>query len=486
MSGVGHKRSLERGGAFYSTFLLMVAGGILGAGLIAFMRVSNTNPLKPSFLEKAPPSVTITEMPLGIGADEVPLKVEIKDPDAGLDEVIVRIAQRNQPKELLRKRYDDLPNKGEVFTIPLNGKQLGLREGNAELQILAFDRSLWSNTTIIAKTLPVNFAKPVISVVTPQQNGVLGGSELVFYKVLGKRPKTQGVISKQGFYPGFPAKEWDDTFKSYDALYISLFPIPATFKSNSDSMHIIARDDIGNSTSSPFNYRIRQRRWSSFRVMLNDQTGARLKERLATYAQETKTPVNLSGDLAADLRSLLRTISTSDEALLVNSLVAAENKKLWAGAFLKPVAANPSNSVGDTRTVLLNTTEIMKGPAAGVRFAASSRAAVVSANSGKVAFVGELGTLGKTIVLDHGFGLATVYGNLSEVSVQENALVAKNQPIGRAGASGFALSEGVYFEVRLHGIPVTPNEWWDEAWVNDHIENKVAFVRTEVVGGAGE
>jgi len=44
----------------------------------------------------------------------------------------------------------------------------------------------------------------------------------------------------------------------------------------------------------------------------------------------------------------------------------------------------------------------------------------------------------------------------------------------------------VYFEVRLHGVPVSPNEWWDESWVTDHIDNKVAFVRTEVVGGAGE
>jgi len=151
------RHSLQRGGAVYSSFLLLVAGGIIVSGVVAFMRFSHTNPLSPSFLEKSPPSISLKEAPLGIGADEVPLKVEVSDPDAGLDEVIVRISQRNQPKELLRKRYDNGSSRGEVFTIPLKGKELGLREGNAELQVLAFDRSLWSNGSVISKSLPVNF-----------------------------------------------------------------------------------------------------------------------------------------------------------------------------------------------------------------------------------------------------------------------------------------------------------------------------------------
>lgn len=480
------RNSSQRGGAIYSTFLLIVAAGILASGVVAFIRFSHTNPLSPSFLEKTPPSISLKEAPLGIGADEVPLKIEISDPDAGLDEVIVRISQRNQPKELLRKSFDKQHSRGETFTIPLKGKELGLREGNAELQVLAFDRSLWSNGSVISKSLPVNFIKPHIQVVTPQQNGVLGGSELVFYKILGKAPKTQGVLSKEGFYPGFPAKEWDPTFKSYDTLYVSLFPIPQGFTQSNDSMQLIARDDIGNSTSAPFNYRVRQRRWSGFRVTLNEQSGMKLKDQLVAYANETKTPVTLSGDLRADLRSLMRAISASDEALVLNSLSAPELRKLWTGYFLKPVGANPSNSVGDSRTVLVGGSELLKNTASGVRFAVSSRSAVVSANSGKVAFVGDLGLLGKTVVIDHGFGLATVYGHLSETSAPLGSTVAKNQPIGRTGTTGFALSEEVSFEVRLHGVPVSPNEWWDESWVTDHIDNKVAFVRTEVVGGAGE
>ncbi len=477
----------ERGGAIYSTFLLLVSLGILTAGGVAFMKASHTNPLSPAFLEQAPPQVSLVQPPLGIGADAVPLKILVEDSGAGFDEVIVRISQRNQPKELLRKRYEGgAPVHSQVFDLAINGKELGLREGNAELQVLAFDRSLWSNGATVSKLLPVNFIKPHITVVTPQQNGVLGGSELVFYKILGKQPKVQGVVSKNALFSGFPASEWDPTFKSYDSLYVALFPIPPSFRPGSDSMQLIARDDIGNSTSAPFNYRIRQRKWSAFKVSLPEQGAKQLRDRLAAFAQRSGIPVQLGGDLSGDLRALLRALHTFDETGIAESLRSPEAKRHWSGAFIKPVSATPSSSFGDMRTVVVGGSEVLKSQASGVRMAVRSRTPVMAANAGKVAFAGELGELGLSVIIDHGFGLATVYGHLSETSAAPGSVVAKNQPIGRTGTSGLALSEEVYFEVRLHGVPVSPNEWWDESWVTDHIDNKVAFVRTEVVGGAGE
>lgn len=479
-------RSAQRGGTYYSIFLLVVAGSILGAGLFEFIKLTHTNPFSPGFLDETPPVVTLQEAPLGIGADAVSLKVAVQDGGAGLDEVVVRISQRNEPKELLRKTYTEKPSQDETFDIQLNGKQLGLREGNAELQILAFDRSLWSNSASISKTLPVNFAKPNITVVTPQQNSVLGGSELVFYKVLGKKPKLNGVVSKSALFAGFPAQEWDPSFKSYENLYVALFPIPATFKSNADSMKLVARDEIGNSTWAPFNYRVHQRRWGSFRLSLNEQNAVRLRDRLASYARANGIRPQQESTLAGELRELLRVVTASDDATIANALKTPEPKRLWSGPFLKPVGSAPANSFGDIRVIYVGNTEVMKGNATGVRFPASSRTAVMAANGGQVVFAGDLGALGKTVVLDHGFGLVTVYGHLSEISAPLGSLVAKNQPIGRTGSTGFATSEEVHFEVRLHGVPVNPTEWWDERWVADHIDNKVAFVRTEVVGGAGE
>jgi murein DD-endopeptidase MepM/ murein hydrolase activator NlpD len=116
----------------------------------------------------------------------------------------------------------------------------------------------------------------------------------------------------------------------------------------------------------------------------------------------------------------------------------------------------------------------------------SSRQKVLASNSGLVSFIGDLSLSGNTIVIDHGFGLSTVYAHLSEVSVKLGDEVQKGQTIGRTGTSGFSQSEEVYFEMRLHGVPVSPNEWWDESWVTDHVTNKIAFVQRTVLGDASK
>ena len=116
----------------------------------------------------------------------------------------------------------------------------------------------------------------------------------------------------------------------------------------------------------------------------------------------------------------------------------------------------------------------------------SSRQKVVASNHGIVSFAGQLGLNGNTIVIDHGVGLSTVYAHLSEIGVKVGDEVQKSQAIGKTGTSGFAQSEEVYYELRLHGVPVTPNEWWDESWVKDHIDNKVSFVERTLLGEATE
>lgn len=477
---IAKRAGSERGGIVFTLFLLMIAVSIIGAGLVAFIELTKTNPLTLAFVEETPPELNWIEGPRGLGAEPVQVVVAASDKDAGLDEVIVRVAQQNQPKELIRKKFGPGPIHDETIDVTISPKELGFREGNVELQVLAFDKSLWSNGARISKIMEVNFLKPQITVLTPQQNGVLGGTELVFYRVTGKTPDAQGVLSQGSLYSGYKAKGWDSAFSSRDNLYVAFYPIPATFNVDSDQMQIVARDNLGNSATSAFNYKVRSRRWSSFRVALTEQTAATLKETLLKYAQHENLPLRSSGNLAADFKALLKALSVSDEGFIATALSESSGERLWKGAFIPPVPSSPNNSMGDYRTVMLGDQEITKGASTGVRFPVSRRTSVLAGNSGKVVFIGELGLLGNTIIIDHGFGLSTVYGHLSNVIVARGASIEKNQVIGSTGNSGFAQGEEVYFETRLHGVPVSPNEWWDETWVNDHIENKVAFVKQEI------
>lgn len=475
----------ERGGAVFTTFLTVLFFSIIGAGLFAFIQVAKVNPLNPLFLESNAPEIELGEDLLGLGADPVSIPISVRDAGIGLDEVTVRISQNNQPRELLKKKALQ-GNKSEEFTITINSKELGLREGKAELQVVAFDQSLWSNGSKVSKNLIVDFLKPHISVVTPQQNAVLGGAELVFYKVAGKRPDAQGVISRGSLYPGFPAKYWDEAFKSYDDLYLAFFPVPHGFDDSTDKMSLIARDTIGNAATANFNYRVRNRKWNSFHFQLDDVRAESLKSLLGSHESNESVKARFSGDLVTDLRYLIKASARHDESILSDPLSRTEGRRLWAGSFSRPVSSYPSNTAGDQRVIIVKGQEVTKSPAAGSRFGVSSRSKVVAANTGRVTFVGDLILHGTTVVIDHGFGLATVYAHLSEATVKVGDDITKGQLIGKTGTSGLSQGEEVYFETRLHGVPVSPNEWWDENWVHDHIDKKVAFVQTDLVGGTSE
>jgi murein DD-endopeptidase MepM/ murein hydrolase activator NlpD len=478
--------SCQRGIGTFGVFNLVLFISVVVAGTVAFMRLTSANPLSPSFLEKDPPEIVWLEEPVGIGADPLTLKARITDVGAGLDQIVVRISQKNQPRELLEREVRDGDIHEQEIEVKLDPKALELREGNAELQIVAFDRTLWSNGSDLPKTVQVDFLKPRIEVITPQQNAVAGGSELVFYKVLGRSIERQGVDSGDNLYPGFPAKAWDESLKNYDRVYFAFFPVSPSHNDQSSPLRIVARDSIGNSATSPFKYRIRQKKWSAFKVTLNEASASALRDSLVAYTREASISVPLPGDLPADLRTLLSELAKRDEAFLDEILSASESKRRWSGPFGRPVSSYPSNAAGDQRTVVFNDQELAKSAAQGARFAVTTRTTVTAAQAGRVIFAGTLGLLGKTVVVDHGCGVATVYGHLSNTSVKQGEEVPKGQPIGQTGSSGFATSEEVYFEVRVQGDPVSANEWWDENWIRDHIDNKISFVQRALVGASGE
>lgn len=476
--------SSERGGVTFTLFLLSLFVGIVAVGVLGFMQISHTNPLSPFFLERTSPEITWLQEPVGFGADASNVSFEVLDDGAGLDEIVVRISQNNAPKakQLKRITIDETGVSRQQVDVTIDPKALGLREGKAEISILAFDKALWNNSARLPKTVEVNFSKPHIEVVTPQQNGVIGGTELVFYKVLGKRPYAQGVTSNGSLYPGFQAQGWDPSFQTNSELYLSFFPIPVSFDEQRDAMALTARDEIGNSATATFNYRAKQRRHSSFKLQLSQKDADLLATTFAVYARAAGLKIKPSGDTNADLATLAKVLARHDESILSDTLTAVSANRLWRGVFLRPVTSYPTNSSGDTQLLMVEKTEVLKTTSLGARFAVSNRASVVAANAGVVLFTGELGTLGRTVIIDHGLGLTTVYAHLSEILVKGKEPVKQGQQIARTGRTGLAAGEEVYFETRVHGVPVSPNEWWDETWINDHIEAKIAFVQRTILG----
>lgn len=63
---------------------------------------------------------------------------------------------------------------------------------------------------------------------------------------------------------------------------------------------------------------------------------------------------------------------------------------------------------------------------------------------------------GNTVIIDHGGGIATVYGHNEKLLVHSGEHVDQGQTIALAGATGLATGPHCHFEVRVNGHPVNP------------------------------
>ncbi|MFH0764259.1 MAG: M23 family metallopeptidase [Candidatus Omnitrophota bacterium] len=93
----------------------------------------------------------------------------------------------------------------------------------------------------------------------------------------------------------------------------------------------------------------------------------------------------------------------------------------------------------------------------GVDIRVPEGSSVKAARSGRVVYCDSyLKGFGKTIIIDHGEGLQTVYSYNSDILVSVGANVSKYETIAKAGRTGRAKESSLHFEVRKNGEPQNP------------------------------
>ncbi len=96
----------------------------------------------------------------------------------------------------------------------------------------------------------------------------------------------------------------------------------------------------------------------------------------------------------------------------------------------------------------------------GLDIPGSYGSAIVAANSGKVIWAGNRGdSYGNYVIIDHGGGVATLYGHSSKVLVRKGQRVSRGQRIANVGSTGRSTGPHCHFEVRINGSRVNPNPY---------------------------
>jgi len=146
---------------------------------------------------------------------------------------------------------------------------------------------------------------------------------------------------------------------------------------------------------------------------------------------------------------------------------------LWSQPFMRQPHSQAESSFADVRNYIYHGKKIDQQVHLGYDLAVTQHIGVEASNDGKVVYAAPLGIYGNCIVVDHGYGLQTIYGHLSKIDVHEGDTVKRGQVMGQSGMTGMAGGDHIHFAMQLDGVQIDPKEWWDSHWIKDHIAKRV-------------
>ncbi len=165
-------------------------------------------------------------------------------------------------------------------------------------------------------------------------------------------------------------------------------------------------------------------------------------------------PAKLGGNTPAAATSLVDNLSR-ENASLAN--VRTGTKAFWTEPFRAPLA---NLTVTDPYGYSRKTGQYSIAHK-GTDFRAPTGTQVRAMNRGVVRIARTYTVYGKTIVVDHGFGLQTLYLHLSKIYVNEGELVLPGTVIGLSGMTGYAEVPHLHISIKINGISIDPMKFME-------------------------
>lgn len=385
-------------------------------------------------------------------------RLEARDADSGVRQVVVTVDHPSgAPVEVLKKRYDTpQPAVVEEFSLAA----LPMKSGSVTLKAAVTDASWhrlgFGNTARLEMPLTLDAVPPVVSITSRQHNVAHGGTGLVVYTASEPLGRT-GVEVGEYFFPGYLERP---------GRYLCFFALPFAVDPKAVRPTLVAEDEAGNGVRIPVNVHVIPKKFRHDSITVSD---AFLQSKMPQFA-ELYPPGTSMLDIFIKVNSELRQRNIADlKALGANTVP----QLLWSGAFVRLPQSATMAQFGDTRTYLYGGKAIDTQTHMGIDLASLVNSPVPAGNAGRVVHAGFFGIYGNLVVIDHGFGVHSLYSHLSEMHVRVGDAVQRGQIIGKTGATGMAGGDHLHFGMLVGGIEVQPIEWWDEHWIRDNITSKI-------------
>jgi murein DD-endopeptidase MepM/ murein hydrolase activator NlpD len=135
-------------------------------------------------------------------------------------------------------------------------------------------------------------------------------------------------------------------------------------------------------------------------------------------------------------------------------------ERLWKGKFRLPLKEVTTGGNFGRRRVLNGQA---RSPHSGVDFPAAAGTAVFASQSGNVVLAEELYYSGNTVVVDHGYGIYTMYCHLSKIGVAAGDKIEAGDELGKVGATGRVTGPHLHWALtiqhaRVNGMQIVARE----------------------------
>lgn len=420
--------------------------------------------------QRLPEPTVALDPPRALVGQRTTLTLHLTAPSGRLRSVEARLVQAGQERTVLAERFPDPGPTETRRPLTLEAQALGLKEGSAELRVWAED-SAWrpwpSKAPRLVQALKVDLTPPTLELRAATDYVRHGGAGLAIYRVKGA--VRSGVQVGETFFPGVTGLGPDP------AIAVTLFTVP--YSAPAAEPTLIAEDEAGNRRVLGRISRLLPGRFPQDTI---DLTEAFLRRKVPELVPTA--PTGSAEELLTAFLAVNREGRREAEAKIQAVARQSEPQPLWRGVFQQQSNTKVFSNFAEQRTYRFDGRVVDHQWHLGFDLASRRQSPVQAANAGKVLFAGPLGIYGNVVILDHGLGLATLYGHLSEITVGKGQGVGAGEVLGRTGETGLAGGDHLHFAVLIHGVYTTPMEWWDAKWIRDHISRPLRQAGLELAG----
>ena len=404
----------------------------------------------------ATPVVDLTS-PINVIGQATPIGVHVTDP-RGIRSVSATVEQNGasypvwQMVQPAKAREATWNFTAGVKTTPQ------LKDGKAKLIVEAKSNDLLHRSGRFEQDVTVVTRPPTVSTDSEQHYIYIGMADLATFDV-------------SGAYTAAGVRVGDESFRAWPMPggkpgLFSLFAFAWNMPQTTIPV-VFASNGAGNDVTSPLTVvfpKKEQPHYTVHELQVSDQFMQKVIGELDP---------NGTGDPVARFVKINSEMRKENNKTLADLRFKTADHFLFSQPFQRQPHSQAEANFADLRHYIYHGKEIDQQVHLGYDLAVTQHVGVQASNDGRVVWAAPLGIYGNCIVVDHGYGLQTIYGHLSHIDVHEGDVVKRGQVMGQSGMTGMAGGDHIHFAMQLDGVQIDPKEWWDPHWIQDHIARRV-------------